>query len=823
MKKTLMALSLALCATIAFAQMPKNARVEKRTVKTVETNVSASLNDVEVQRQESFKGSIFTKAPLFTEDFAQSSTSYRVGWTSGTGYQAHPSSHWNRVADTTTTALSSAASTFPVLFGAASGGQTGFRSLSGFDASTCTNGFMVMSMQDQIGTWGGTGVDAKFNSWIQFDSMQPASGNMYDVSFYQYFRKFNAQDDSCFIDYSSDGSTWNSIYINRIGVDLSSNSSTLGTKTVTLPANVASYSDLYLRVRYKSDTNVGGAYGYYWMIDDFSVDSASAKRMTISQRKFYDGAYHLVPQGMGGNALLWASTFRNTGNVNQTNVSGKILNNAGSPIAQSQQIATLTPDAVNDTFAYIDPTGRISNFLNGSTTTYGTTGYLPSTNAGVDSIFVTVSSDSLTYALDTIKFNVNKDANDNRIWGRDNGILTGYSYWCHGVSSDGFWTGCDQVDIGEQGYTLAVMYGAPGSIPANWVIRGVEIVPATRPGYVMAGAKLDPVMWFDSVGSSGDPTWYRMSTGASTYTVTTNDINEFIPGYNTFGNYGTIRITFPEQPALQAGRRYWIGYQMAEAGTFTPATDRSYYYSATDSTSTPLPQHFNRRFTCGSGYNVFVIQPSADNYLHLAGGIAESGTPMIRMIVGPYQQIPNHNITWTATPANGGEIYDYSHGNTPVAGQTTPYPQGSSVTFAIQPDEDNDWDLDTLFVDGVVIDMASDPNFTINQGWYGYEFVNIQADHNCVAKFKHEGINTADNAIVKVQPNPATSVANLTIEGVNGDVNYALIDMNGRVISQKVINANATEQINLEGLARGTYFVRITNNNFTKVEKLIVR
>ncbi|MBR5028898.1 MAG: T9SS type A sorting domain-containing protein, partial [Bacteroidales bacterium] len=94
---------------------------------------------------------------------------------------------------------------------------------------------------------------------------------------------------------------------------------------------------------------------------------------------------------------------------------------------------------------------------------------------------------------------------------------------------------------------------------------------------------------------------------------------------------------------------------------------------------------------------------------------------------------------------------------------------------------------------------------------------------NCVAVFVPGSIRNASNAVVKVQPNPASSVAKLTIEGVNGNVDYALIDINGRVISQKVINANATEQINLEGLARGTYFVRITNNNFTKVEKLIVR
>ena len=63
-----MALSLALCATVAFAQMPKSARVD-RAANEVKTKVSATVNDNEMQRQDAYKGSIFTKAPLLTVDF----------------------------------------------------------------------------------------------------------------------------------------------------------------------------------------------------------------------------------------------------------------------------------------------------------------------------------------------------------------------------------------------------------------------------------------------------------------------------------------------------------------------------------------------------------------------------------------------------------------------------------------------------------------------------------------------------------------------------------------------------------------------------------
>ena len=76
---------------------------------------------------------------------------------------------------------------------------------------------------------------------------------------------------------------------------------------------------------------------------------------------------------------------------------------------------------------------------------------------------------------------------------------------------------------------------------------------------------------------------------------------------------------------------------------------------------------------------------------------------------------------------------------------------------------------------------------------------------------------------MKLQPNPATSQVSLNIEGVNGMVNCSIIDMSGRVVYNQSINAENANVINLNSLAKGAYFVRITNEQFSKVEKLIVR
>ena len=127
-----------------------------------------------------------------------------------------------------------------------------------------------------------------------------------------------------------------------------------------------------------------------------------------------------------------------------------------------------------------------------------------------------------------------------------------------------------------------------------------------------------------------------------------------------------------------------------------------------------------------------------------------------------------------------------------------------------------------------------DPNLfelydSVNQSYtYQYRFSNLAADHTVKFVFSENrqtiGIDPIADAVkMNLQPNPATSQVNLKLDGVTGMVNCALIDMSGRVVYNQSINAESNNVINLSNLAKGAYFVRITNNQFSKVEKLIVR
>lgn len=182
-----------------------------------------------------------------------------------------------------------------------------------------------------------------------------------------------------------------------------------------------------------------------------------------------------------------------------------------------------------------------------------------------------------------------------------------------------------------------------------------------------------------------------------------------------------------------------------------------------------------------------------------------------------------YDVTWNVFPANVGRVTDFNSAD--VTNSTTNYRGTMSYSFSIES-VDSTYYLDSLSVNGRPIDFDYDPDirYVALRDCYIYVIPLLQANTTFDAFFKQRvGITDASDVAVRIQPNPATAVANLTIEGIGGNVDVAIIDLNGRVVSRRIVNADSTVPISLEGLARGTYFVRLTNSRFSKVEKLIVR
>ena len=70
-----------------------------------------------------------------------------------------------------------------------------------------------------------------------------------------------------------------------------------------------------------------------------------------------------------------------------------------------------------------------------------------------------------------------------------------------------------------------------------------------------------------------------------------------------------------------------------------------------------------------------------------------------------------------------------------------------------------------------------------------------------------------------VYPNPVNNT--LYINGGNAEYNYAMYNSMGQVVANG--NAKGTEQISVEGMTKGIYFLHLTSGTQVLVEKVVVK
>jgi hypothetical protein len=81
------------------------------------------------------------------------------------------------------------------------------------------------------------------------------------------------------------------------------------------------------------------------------------------------------------------------------------------------------------------------------------------------------------------------------------------------------------------------------------------------------------------------------------------------------------------------------------------------------------------------------------------------------------------------------------------------------------------------------------------------------------------------DAVCTIYPNPTSDVTTISVSGVNGKVRIAVVDMNGRTVASETLecSSDCEKTMDVDQLAQGAYFVRITGDNVNMVKKLVVR
>ncbi len=512
---------------------------------------------------------------------------------------------------------------------------------------------------------------------------------------------------------------------------------------------------------------------------------------------------------------------------------------------------------------------------------------LPTDQIGLNQITVTGTAganyDTIEY--DTIGYRVvgaTGGGNTNLLEGfrlaHDNGIIPSRSSFRFGYYVEGenrYYTTSSET-FNTAGYTVTTRISTPDEIPTDddgnpWVIRGMEIVPRTD---TTASAQVTSVImprvfsitFTDSSDGHIYYSRYLMGsefTGLSdeyTYTVTANDVNPQFDQNNGVirpgENYNAVNIQFYGQPELRPNTAYYFGYTLAENGYFGVARHLYGYYDAAGtgtrySEDPDLGMPYYRQFT-PEYHDVYVSDGGESGF---CGGDYYAYYPMIRLIVGPRMEIAEHQLTVTCSETDTNyEIYNVeSNMYHNACGDTLTTFEGGDATVYVWGHGDSSYAhpgvIDAIIIDGQTISVTDEDNFItdeysitaqpealrdadgnvlLRRDVYIVTFTNISGDHS-ISAVGHAypfplGIESeAVNVALGLQPNPATSTVSINMRGVTGMVDCSIIDMSGRVVYSRTINAESSHTVDLSNIAAGAYFVRVTNDKFSKVEKLIVR
>ena len=233
--------------------------------------------------------------------------------------------------------------------------------------------------------------------------------------------------------------------------------------------------------------------------------------------------------------------------------------------------------------------------------------------------------------------------------------------------------------------------------PEGWVIQGVELVASPVNGYHNTGAKnsAGPFLRQDDY-DGGSVSFTTVVTGANVKTITDAMLTTATllavtaMVISTLGNYNTVFIPFPEQPALDPNTSYRVGYSIEEDGYFALAQEAQGSYRVASPTrpdgydtiiyfaNNEATAKYAHIFTPNQ-YQNFVRDPSrpTDNTL-FASAFIEDYNPMIRMIVGPRQEVERHDIEVSCEGEDYGEV---AYAGRNACGETIHCPGTVSATI----------------------------------------------------------------------------------------------------------------------------------------------
>ena len=335
----------------------------------------------------------------------------------------------------------------------------------------------------------------------------------------------------------------------------------------------------------------------------------------------------------------------------------------------------------------------------------------------------------------------------------------------------------------ETNWDIHVWYGTYDSI------YRVNTRPATVGGFTAGltyNAAIRPLCGVDLLeGEWSDTVQFTTATCPDITGLTTSDVTT-----------NSVTLNWENNPMAQ-GWNIEYGPSGFTQGQGTQVTSNTNSYVVTG-LSDGLTYDFYVKAVCGDDW-------TSENWVGTSATTQESSVICdVPTNVTADVNVNNVNLSWT--PGEGNTSFEieygdhgFSHGNGHMASTSSNSYALTGLGYNTQYD---------VYVRGVC-----------DQNTY--------SDWSTVTTFTtgNVGIDEVSGVSCTIYPNPTSSATTISVIGVNGTVRIAVVDMNGRTVATETLecSADCEKTMEVDKLAQGAYFVRITADNTNMVKKLIVR
>ena len=231
------------------------------------------------------------------------------------------------------------------------------------------------------------------------------------------------------------------------------------------------------------------------------------------------------------------------------------------------------------------------------------------------------------------------------------------------------------------------------------------------------------------------------------------------------------------------------------SGTIVPCTSNSFNATGLECETS---YDFYVRAVCGTDW-------TSENWARVSFTTNECAEPCDAPFgVTATVNLNNVDVSWT--PGEGNTAFEveygsrgFSHGSGTTVNATEPHTTLTGLDYNTQ------YDLYVRALCGADNYSAWTPVTTFTTGT--------------------EGIDLTGGATCTIFPNPASGSTTISVGGVNGKVKIEVVDMNGRTVATETLecNSDCVKTMEVDKLAQGAYFVRISGEQVNMVRKLIVK